>query len=186
MFTSQKFKTNEFHNSFGTDGTVSGAAECHRTVIPGDMRMSSPRSGPKKAHKHKQFCPVTAWVRGGGLPTGWPGVKCFMCCVRNPRNINIFVRIPGGSVTGVTEKLFMYQMFMCLFWPLLGLRFPRSNKKKSVNYALFFGISLPLPLPFEFCLFMFLSWFTVAGMKNQQLHYRYRLKFFRNSKGRNV
>ena len=50
-----------------------------------------------------------------------------MCCVRNPRNINIFVRVPGredsgsqpgGSVTGVTEKLFMCQMFMCLFWPL--------------------------------------------------------------------
>ena len=51
-----------------------------------------------------------------------------MCCVRNPRNINIFVRVPGreesgsrpgGSVTGVTEKLFMCQMFMCLFRPLL-------------------------------------------------------------------
>ena len=42
-------------------------------------------------------------------------------------NINIFVRVPGredsgtrlgGSVTGVTEKLFMCQMFMCLFRPL--------------------------------------------------------------------
>ena len=51
-----------------------------------------------------------------------------MCCVRNPRNINVFVRVPGreesgsrpgGSVTGVTEKLFMCQMFMCLFRPLL-------------------------------------------------------------------
>ena len=50
-----------------------------------------------------------------------------MCCVRNPRNINVFVRAPGreesgsrpgGSVTGVTEKLFMCQMFMCLFRPL--------------------------------------------------------------------
>ena len=48
-------------------------------------------------------------------------------CVRNPRNINVFVRVPGweesgsrpgGSVTGVTEKLFMCQMFMCLFRPL--------------------------------------------------------------------
>ena len=37
-------------------------------------------SGKEKAHKHKQFCPVTAWVRGGGLPTGWPGVKC-LCAV---------------------------------------------------------------------------------------------------------
>ena len=26
---------------------------------------------------------------------------------------------PGGSVTGVTEKLFMCQVFMCLFRPLV-------------------------------------------------------------------
>ena len=57
----------------------------------------------------------------------------FMCCVRNPRNINVFVRVPGreesgsrpgGSVTGVTEKLFnMCQMFMCLFRPLLQIHY---------------------------------------------------------------
>ena len=29
-------------------------------------------SGKEKAHKHKLFCPVIAWVRGG-LPTGSPG-----------------------------------------------------------------------------------------------------------------
>ena len=91
-------------------------------------------SGKEKAHKHKQIFPVTARVGGGGFPTGWPGVsrpvargQKFMCCVRNPRNINIFVRVPGwedsgtqpgGSVTGVAEKLFMCQMFMCLFRPL--------------------------------------------------------------------
>ena len=90
-------------------------------------------SGKEKAHKHKQIFPVTARMEGG-FPTGWPGVsrpvargQKFMCCVRNPRNINIFVRVPGredsgtrpgGSVTGVTEKLFMCQMFMCLFRPL--------------------------------------------------------------------
>ena len=28
---------------------------------------------------------------------------------------------PGVSVTGVTEKLFMCQMFMCLVWPLQSL-----------------------------------------------------------------
>ena len=38
------------------------------------------KSGTEKAHKHKQISPVTAQV-GGGLPTGWPGVKslCAMC-----------------------------------------------------------------------------------------------------------
>ena len=92
-------------------------------------------SGKEKARKHKHIFPVTARV-GGDLPTGWGGGvsrpvargQKFMCCVRNPRNINVFVRVPGreesgsrpgGSVTGVTEKLFMcQQMFMCLFRPL--------------------------------------------------------------------
>ena len=39
-------------------------------------------SGKDKAHKDKQFFPVTARIKGGGgLPTGWPGVKrlCGMC-----------------------------------------------------------------------------------------------------------
>ena len=50
---------------------------------------------------------MTARVGGGGLPTGWPGVsrpvargQKFMCCVRNPRNINIFVRVPGREDSG--------------------------------------------------------------------------------------
>ena len=49
---------------------------------------------------NKFFRWLPGW--GGGLPTGWPGVSWpvargqkFMCCVRNPRNINIFVRVPG-------------------------------------------------------------------------------------------
>ena len=66
----------------------------------------------------KQVCPVIAWVRGGGLPTGWPGFKCLFCA-RGTQGKHCR---PGtwleGSVTGVTEKLFMCQMFMCLLWPL--------------------------------------------------------------------
>ena len=89
-------------------------------------------SGKKKAHKHKQSFPVTARV-GGGLPTGWPGVSrpvargqkfmCYVLCAE-PKEHKHFrpgtrpggsgSRL-GGSVTGVTEKLFMCQMFMCLF-----------------------------------------------------------------------
>ena len=68
--------------------------------------------------KHKQLsndCPV-----GGVSPHRVARGQTFVCCVRNPRNINKFCpgTRPGGSVTGVTEKLFMCQMFMCLFWPL--------------------------------------------------------------------
>ena len=51
--------------------------------------------GKKKAHKHKQFCPAIAWVKGGVLPTGWPGVKCSRAVCANPNNINIFVRPLG-------------------------------------------------------------------------------------------
>ena len=38
------------------------------------------RNAREKTHKHKQFCPVTAWVRGG-LPTRRPEVKssCAVC-----------------------------------------------------------------------------------------------------------
>ena len=77
-------------------------------------------SGKKKAHKHNQFCPVIVWVRGA-LPTRWPGVKCLyvLCAERKEyKHFGPGIR-PGGSVTGVTEKLFMCQMFMCPFWPLM-------------------------------------------------------------------
>ena len=47
-----------------------------------------PSSGRIKAHKHKQFCPVTARVRGR-LPTGWPGVKC-LCAVCGIQGKQIF------------------------------------------------------------------------------------------------
>ena len=32
--------------------------------------------GKEEAHKHKQFWPAIAWVRGG-LPIGWPWIKCL-------------------------------------------------------------------------------------------------------------
>ena len=51
-------------------------------------------SGKEKAHKHKQFCPVTAWVSVGSPDRVVRG-QVFMCCVRNPRSINIFVWVPG-------------------------------------------------------------------------------------------
>ena len=105
-------------------------------------------SEKRKRHINiKQIFPVTARA-AGGLPTGWGGVfrplargRKFMCCVRNPRNINVFVRAPGreesgsrpgGSVTGVTEKLFMCQMFMCLFRPLIYLKVAVSISQTTI------------------------------------------------------
>ena len=96
-----------------------------------------PGSQERKRHiKHKQLFPVTARVGGGGagLPTGWPGglptggqgSKVYVLCAEAKEHKHFrpgtrpggSVTRSGGSVTGVTEKLFMCQTFMCLFWPL--------------------------------------------------------------------
>ena len=104
-------------------------------------KTSAQKSGKEKAHKHKQNFPVTAWVgespdrvaRGSpdpgsarGLPTGGQGSKVYVLCAE-PKEHKHFrpgtrpggsgTRL-GGSVTRVTEKLFMCQVFMCLFRPL--------------------------------------------------------------------
>ena len=67
-----------------------------------------------------------------GLPTGGQGSKVYVLCAEPKENKHFRpgARLggsgtrpggsgtrPGGSVTGVTEKLFMCQMFTCLFWP---------------------------------------------------------------------
>ena len=87
-----------------------------------------PSSGKEKAHKHKQIFPVTAPGGGGspdrvarGLPTGGQGSKVYVLCAepKEHKHFRPGTR-PGGSVTGVTEKLFMCQMFMCLFRPLVN------------------------------------------------------------------
>ena len=80
---------------------------------------------------------------GGGVSRPVARGQKFMCCVRSPMNINVFVRVPGreesgsrpgGSVTGVTEKLFMCQMFMCLFRPLeLSVCRPARELKTGKN-----------------------------------------------------
>ena len=49
--------------------------------------------GKKKAHKHKSFWPVTRPVTAGSPDREARG-QSFMYCRRNPRNINLFVRIP--------------------------------------------------------------------------------------------
>ena len=100
--------------------------------LSGENAGKSPQtlnSGKGKAHKHKhqQIFPVTARVGGvspdrvaTGLPTGGQGSKvCVLCAEpKEHKHFRPGTR-PGGSVTVVTEKLFMCQMFMCLFRPLL-------------------------------------------------------------------
>ena len=65
-----------------------GGDHFHCTVEP-----SSGHSGKKKAHKHKSFRPVTPPVTGGP-PNREARCQSLMCYPRNPRNINLFVRIP--------------------------------------------------------------------------------------------
>ena len=63
--------------------------DANRASTPGSSCTSEQHSGKKKAHKHKSFWPVT-----GGAPDREARGQSFMCYSRNPRNINLFVRIP--------------------------------------------------------------------------------------------
>ena len=86
--------------------------------------------GKEKARKHKRYFPAIARLRGG-LPTGWPG---YVLCAE-PKEHKHFCpgSRPVGSVTGVTEKLFMCQMFVCLFWPPLTLQHLLFVEKSKGN-----------------------------------------------------
>ena len=76
---------------------------------------NSRKSGKEKAHKHKQFCPVTAWVRGGVYRPGGQGSNVYVLCAepKQHKHFRLGTR-PGGLVTGV---MFMCQMFRCLSGP---------------------------------------------------------------------
>ena len=57
---------------------------------------------------------------GGGVSRpGDQGSNVYVLCAepKEHKHFRPGTR-PVGSVTGVTEKLFMCQMLMCLFWPL--------------------------------------------------------------------
>ena len=111
--------------SFTCQNLAVNARHCAKTTI------FTSDSGKEKAHKHKQNFPVTARVGGvsrpggqgspgQGSPTGGQGSKVYVLCAepKEHKHFRPGTR-PGGSVTGVTEKLFMFQMFMCLFRPLV-------------------------------------------------------------------
>ena len=93
-------------------------------------------SGKEKAHKHKQFGPVTACLGegGGGSPDRVARGQMVMCCVRNPRNINILVRVPGredrwpgwSRIYCLCEKV-----FMCAF---SGPHCMSGSRKRGVEF----------------------------------------------------
>ena len=82
-------------------------------------RFISRFSRKEKVHKHNQFCPVSAWVRGGVSWLGGQGSNAYVRCA-DPTDHEHFGLGTwlGESVTRVTEKLSMCQLFMCLFWPI--------------------------------------------------------------------
>ena len=51
-------------------------------------------SGKRKTHKHKSFWQVTPPVTRPSPDREARG-HMFMCYLRNPRNINVFARVPG-------------------------------------------------------------------------------------------
>ena len=57
------------------------------------------------------------YLGGGGAPDWVARVKCLCAVCAETKEHKHFRpgTPPGGAVTGVTEKLFMCQMFMCLF-----------------------------------------------------------------------
>ena len=56
---------------------------------------------------------------GGVSRLGGQGSNVYVVLCGEPKEHKQFrmVTRPGGSVAGVTDTLFMCQMFMCLFWP---------------------------------------------------------------------
>ena len=99
---------------------------------------------------NKFFWWLPGW-RGGvsqlarGLSTGGQGSKVCVLCAE-PKEYKHFRpgtrpggsgTRPGGSVTGVTEKLFMCQMIMCLFRPLLKMhRICCNLRSTATNFSL--------------------------------------------------
>ena len=98
-------------------------------------------SGKEEIHKHKQFCPVTAWVKGRGSPDRVARGQIFMCYVRNPRNINMFVQAPAGRMgdQGGRETVYVPDVYV----PSLALIVQEG--KRSLNIKFLGGISRGLP-----------------------------------------
>ena len=131
------------HSPFRGKGKAifKGKISLRGSPCEGKFAQFSLGSGKEKAHNHKQIFLVTARA-GGGLPTGWgggspdrcQGSNVYVLCAepKTHKNFRSGTR-PGGSVTGVTKKLFMCQMFMCLFRPLLEGKFCLPQKMFMVD-----------------------------------------------------
>ena len=84
-----QYRIGPFMNEFG-DGFVANVNMLDSDAL---SLMSSESSGKKKAHKHKSFLAGDPSGDRGVSRSGGQGSK-FMCYPRNPRNINLFIRMP--------------------------------------------------------------------------------------------
>ena len=94
--------------------------------VPAQPRHKSQKweSGKKKAHKHKSFWPVTLPVTGGSPDREARG-ESFMHYPRNPRNINLFVRIPDREDPwpGDRKKFYVQKFYVPFLLPREAWRF---------------------------------------------------------------
>ena len=92
-------------------------------------------SGKKKAHKHKSFWPVTPPVTGGSPDRKARG-QSFMYYPRNPRNINLFVRIPDWEDRwpGRPEKVLCAKVLCAFFSECRKWGFKRWGLKQIWGY----------------------------------------------------
>ena len=88
------------------------------------------RSGKEKAHKHKQFGPVTVWVREGGLPTGWPGGSNVYVLCAEPKEHKHFIRVPGR------EERWPRWPRKCLYVSNVYVPFLAANREKWITESL--------------------------------------------------
>ena len=93
------------------------------------------KSGKKKAHKHKSFWPVTPPVTGRSPDREARG-QSFMYYRQNPRNINLFVRIPDREDRwpGRPEKFYVQKFYVPF---LLPNKYPAPRKfmQPTVNHS---------------------------------------------------
>ena len=131
-----KFSTVGFQRALHATISVSIEARVDKlTPVPDRNQWKLPAKGglirywpqtffaKEKAHKHNIFF---WWLLGWGGSPDW-----VVCAEPKERKLFRLGTRPGGSVTGVTEKLFMCQMFMCLSGSYIWTEKQKVRKKNG-------------------------------------------------------